>query len=133
MGCKDTVLPDPLLKNHSVKCLTFDEKIRKPYKDNLCLFRALALNLHGNEVLEEETSKLSNLFLDKSGGSDPANFRGVSMEDIAAVEDFVRTDVLLFDVDFVDGSMIDELARRSTGKHQNCRAFTLNYSHLPCL
>ena len=29
MGCKDTVLPNPLLKNHSVKCLTFGENTRK--------------------------------------------------------------------------------------------------------
>ena len=26
MGCKDTVLPEPLLKNHNVNCLTFEKK-----------------------------------------------------------------------------------------------------------
>ena len=46
MGCKDTVLPEPLLKN--VRCLTFERKTRQHYNDNLCLFRALALHLHGN-------------------------------------------------------------------------------------
>ena len=40
MGCKDTVLPEPLLKNHSVNCLTFERNTRQPYNDNLCLFRA---------------------------------------------------------------------------------------------
>ena len=29
-GCNDTVLPDPLLTNHSVKCLTFEEYTRMP-------------------------------------------------------------------------------------------------------
>ena len=61
MGCKDAVLPECLLKNHTVNCLTFEKNTRKPYNDNLCLFRALALHLHGNERLEEEISNLFNL------------------------------------------------------------------------
>ena len=55
MGCKDAVLPESLLKNHTVNCLTFEKNTRKPNNDNLSLFRALALHLHGNERLEEET------------------------------------------------------------------------------
>ena len=54
MGCKDTVLPEQLLKNHNVDCLTFERKTRQPYNDNICLSRALALNLHGNEKPEEK-------------------------------------------------------------------------------
>ena len=30
MGCKDTVLPEPLLKNHNVNCLTFERNTRQP-------------------------------------------------------------------------------------------------------
>ena len=63
MGCKDTVLPEPLLRFGNVKCLTFEKNTRQPHNDNLCLFRALALHLHGNEKLEEETSKIFNIFL----------------------------------------------------------------------
>ena len=74
MGCKDAVLPESLLKNHTVNCLTFEKNTRKPYNDNLCLFRALALHLHGNERLEEETSKLFNLFLVNSTNPDPSKF-----------------------------------------------------------
>ena len=48
MGCKDSVLPQPLLKNQNVNCLTFEKNTRKPYKDNLCLFRAVALHLFGS-------------------------------------------------------------------------------------
>ena len=58
MGCKDTVLPEPFLENHNVSCLTFERNTRQPYNYNLCLFRALALHLHGKERLEEATSKL---------------------------------------------------------------------------
>ena len=53
MGCKDTLLPEPLLRNGNVNCLTFERNTRQPYNDNLCLFRALALHLHGNEKLED--------------------------------------------------------------------------------
>ena len=66
MGCKDTVLPEPLLKNQNVNCLTFERNTSQHYNDNLCLFRALALHLHGNEKLEEETLKIFNLFLNNS-------------------------------------------------------------------
>ena len=55
MGCKDAVLHEPLLKNHTINCLTFEENTRQPYNDNLCLFRAFALHMHGNQRLEEET------------------------------------------------------------------------------
>ena len=37
MGCKDVVLPESLLKNHTVNCLTYEQNTKKPYKDNLCL------------------------------------------------------------------------------------------------
>ena len=59
MGCEDTVLPEPLLKNHNANCLTFERNTRQPYNDNLFFFRALALHLHSNEKLEEETSNFS--------------------------------------------------------------------------
>ena len=120
MGCRDTVLPAPLLKNHSVnflKCLTTEKSTRKPYNDNLCLSTALALHLHGNERREEETSKLFNLFLKKISGNHPENFPGVCKEDIAAVEDIVWADIFLYDIEIVDRSMIGELPRRTTGKH----------------
>ena len=98
-------------------CLTYEEKTRKPYNDNLCLFKALALHMLGNERLEEETSKVFNLFPKKLVGFDTANFRGVFMEDNTIVEDIVQADILLYDIDIVDGSMIGEPARRSVGKH----------------
>ena len=63
MDCKDAVLPESLLKNHTINCLFFEKNTRKPYNDNLRLFRALALHLHRNERLEQETSKLFNLLL----------------------------------------------------------------------
>ena len=63
MGCKDAVLPEPLLKNHTINCLTFEENTREPYNKKLCLFRALALHLKESQGLEEETSNFIQFFL----------------------------------------------------------------------
>ena len=74
MGCKDTVLPEPLLRNCNVKFFIFERNTRQPHNDNFCLFRVLALYLHGNGKLEEETSKNFNFFLKNSEEGDVSNF-----------------------------------------------------------
>ena len=118
MGCKDSVLPEPLLKNQIVNCLTYEQNTKKPYKDDLCLFRALALHLHGNERLEKETSKTFNLFLHNCGEADPSKIQGVHMIDIPKVEEMLQLNSLLHDIDFVDRELIGELARRSNQKFE---------------
>ena len=103
MGCTDSVLPEPLLKNQIVNCLTFEKNTRKPYNDNLCLFRAVALHFFGNERLEEGTSKIFNLFLNNCGEADPSKFQSVHMTDIPKVEELLQLNIFLYDIDFVDG------------------------------
>ena len=118
MGCKDTVLPEPLLRNGNVNCPTYEKNTLQPYNDNLCLFRALVLHLHGNKKLEEETSKIFNLFLNNSEERDPSKFQGVHMTDIPKVEEMLQLNIFLYDIDFVDGELIGELARRSIQKFE---------------
>ena len=91
---------------------------RKPYNDNLCLFRAVALHLFGNERLEEETSKLFNLFPINSKNPDLSKFQGVCMDDIPSVEDIVGINISIYDIDLSDGAMAGELARRSIKKYE---------------
>ena len=38
MGCKNAVLPELLLKNHTINCLALEENTRQPYNDKLRLF-----------------------------------------------------------------------------------------------
>ena len=118
MGCKDTVLPEPLLKNHKVNCLTFERITRQPYSDNLCLFRALALHLHGNEKLEEETSKFFNLFLNNCEEGDPSIIQGAHMTGNPKIEDLLQLNIFLYDIDFLDGELIGELCRGSNQKYE---------------
>ena len=119
MGCKNAVLPEPLLKSHTINCLTYKESTRQPYNDNLCLFRPLTFLLHGIQRLEEETSKLFNFFINKMDGLSPNQFQGVHMNDILTVEDMLTLNIFFFDIDFVDGNIIGELARRSVQKCDN--------------
>ena len=118
MGCKDAVLPEPLLKNGTINCLTYDENTRQPYIDNLCLFGALALHLHGTQRLEEETLKLFNLFINKMDGLSPNQFQGVHINDIPTVEELLTLNILLYDIDIVEKHIIGEPARRSVQKYK---------------
>ena len=119
MGCKDTVLTEPLLKNHNVNCLTLERNTLQPYNDNLCLFKALALHLHGIKKLEEETSKNFNLFLNNSEGRDVLKFQVVHLNDIPKIEVLLQLNIFLYDIDFVDGELIGELCRRTIQKYEN--------------
>ena len=118
MGCKDTVLPEPFLRNCNVNCLTFERNKRQPYNDNPCLFRSLGLHLHGNEKLEEETSKNFNLFLNNTEEGDVSKIEGVQLNDIPKVENLLHLTIFLYDIDFVDGELIAELCRRSIQKYE---------------
>ena len=119
MGCKNAVLPEPLLRNGTINCLTYEESTRQPYNENLCLLRAPALRLHGTQRLEEETSKLFNLFINKMDGLSPNQFQAVHMNDILSVEDLLTLNILLYDVDIVEGNIVGELDRRSVKKYDN--------------
>ena len=119
MGSKNAVLPEPLLENHTVNCLTYEENTRQPYTDNLCLFRALAPHMHGTQRLEEETLKLFKLFINKKDGLSPNQFQGVHMNDIPTVKDLLTLNILLYNIDIVDGNIVGELARRSVQKYEN--------------
>ena len=127
MGCKDAVLPESLLRNPSISCPTYEQNTKKTYKDNLCLFTALAL-----QRLEEETSKLLNLFLVNSTSPDPSKFQGVRMDDIPSVEDIVGIYIFIYDIDLIDGAMVGELARRSIKKYENVQLIQYN-SHICCV
>ena len=130
MGCKDSVLPEPLLKNQNVNCLSLEKSTRKPYNDNVCLFRAVSLHSFGNDRLEEETSKMFNLFLNNCGETDPSKFQGVHMTDIPKVEEMLQLNIFLYDVDFVDGELIGELARRIIQKFEKSVKLSRYNNHI---
>ena len=97
MGCKDVILPKPLLSKGTINCFTYEESTRQLYNDILCFFRALLLHLHGIRRLEERNSKIFNLFIIKKDGLSANQFQGVHMTDIPNVDDRLTLNILLFD------------------------------------
>ena len=75
--------------------------------------------MHENQRLEEETSKLFNFIINKMDGLSPNQFQGVHMNDIPNVEDLLTLNILLYDIDIVDGNIVGELARRNVQKYEN--------------
>ena len=117
MACRDAVLSESFQTIiQSIVLLT--SRTPKNHKDNLCLFRALALHLHGNEGLEEETSEFFNLFHINSTNPDPLMFQGICMVDIPSAEDIVGIKIFIYDIDLIDGAMVGELPRRSIRKYE---------------
>ena len=114
MGCPDSVLPEPLLRHTQVNCL-LSNKDKEPYKDHLCLFRALAMYMNGHKDIDSHTSRYFTEFIPKSG-YDPKNFRGVSVEDLPVVEEIVQRNIFIYDFDIQEGEYVGELARRSIGR-----------------
>ena len=121
-GCKDAVLHKPLLnnsKNHKVIYLTFEENTRQPYHVKLCLFGALALHLHGNQELEEQTSKMFIVFINRMDGLSPRQFGGVHKDDISVFRDLLQLNFFIFEIHIVDGKILGESARRSVQNYEN--------------
>ena len=83
-----------------------DQNTKQPYTDNLCLFRALAVHLHGRTSLETSTPKIPN----EKSGCDSEQFHGVSMDSLPIVENVVEKNIFIYDIDFEAGDFVGELA-----------------------
>ena len=69
-------------------CL-LSNKVKEPYKDQLCLFRALVMYMNGHIDLDSRNSRYFTEFVSKSG-YDPQKFGRVSVKDSLVVEEAVR-------------------------------------------
>ena len=58
-------------------------------------------------------------------------FQGVHLNDIPIVEDLLALNILLYDIDIVDGNIVGELARRSVQKYENT-VRVLRYNNYIC-
>ena len=117
--CKDALSTEPLLKNCSIHCRTFEKATRQPYNDNLCLCHAHILLLYGTQEVEGETSKTFNLFINKMDGLSPDEFQAVHMGVIFVVKDVLTLNILLYEIDFFVGNVIVELAKVVVQRNEN--------------
>ena len=115
MGCTDSTLPEPLLRNPEVNCLVSNGH-NEPYNDNLCLFRAIAIHLFGSVDVELHATDIFHNFITVSG-CDSESFTGVSFDQIPIIEELIKQNIFIYDFDIEDGEIIGELVRRSVERY----------------
>ena len=86
--------------------------------------------MNGNERLEEETSTFLNCILINSTNPDPPKSQGFCMDDNPSVEVIVGINIFIYDIDFIDGSVVGELARRSIKKYKKIVQLIRYNSHI---
>ena len=116
MGCIEAVLPEELLRRSDVNCVV-SNGYGETYKDYLCLFRAIAVHLYGSSELETNAKNLFSAFPHEFG-HDAINFRGVSIDHLVFVENAIKHNIFIYDIDIVDGEFVGELARRSVEMYE---------------
>ena len=92
---------EPLQGYTQVNCL-LSVKDKQPYKDHLCLFRALTSYFYDHRNLVAHTSQLFTELISKSG-YDPKDFRGVSIDDLPLVEEIAERNIFINDFDIQEG------------------------------
>ena len=117
MGCLDVFIPEQLLRRSDVNCLATNG-YGETYKDYLCLFRAVAVHMYGSAELERNAAKFLGDFLLESG-HDVIKLRGVSMDHIVFVENVIKHNIFIYDIDIEDGDFVGELARRNIEMYEN--------------
>ena len=128
MGCTDSPLPEPLLRNPEVNCLVSNGH-NEPYNDSLCLFRATAIHLFGSVDVELHATEKFHNFITASG-CDPESFTGVSFDQIPIIEELIKQNIFIYDFDIEDGEIIGELVRRSVERYdENIKLLRYN-SHI---
>ena len=130
-GCTDAVLPELLLRNCTINCLTSGKKTKQTQIDNLCLFRAVALNLQENHWLAEENLEIFTSSVKRMDGLSPSQFKGVHMNDLPVAEDLLTLNNLLYDLDIVGWNNLVELVGRSAQKYEST-AGLLRYNDRIC-
>ena len=129
MVCTDSPLPEPLLGNSEVNCLLSNGH-DEPYNDNLCLFRAIAIHLFGSVDVKLQAIRIFHNFVTASG-CDPENLTGVSFDQIPIIEEQIKQNIFIYDIDIEDGEIIGGLVRRSVERYdENIKL--LRYNNHTC-
>ena len=129
LGCVQESIPPSLLRNPLVKCFVSDCEL-KPYQDNLCMFRALAYELNGSVNLQQNTEKLTQMFLSATG-KDGESFPGIHEDDIPFFEELTDRNIQVYTIFIGDQSEIyAELTRRSCLKRAQTTSLLRYDNHI---
>ena len=119
IGCVGINLPDYVKNNKAIIGLEKDH-YSAVYRDNLCLFRCLALHL-GREA--------AALYAEYSD-EDVHDFTGVPLDELDKVETKFKTNICVYQlVEIADGKTTAELVRRSMGHYTETMYLNLYETH----
>ena len=74
-------------------------------------------SLYGSSELETNAKYLFSALLHESG-YDAVDFRGESIDRLVFVENAIKHNIFIYDIDIVDGNFVGELARRSNEMYE---------------
>ena len=128
LGCITQNIPSIFLRNGYIKCFVSDCE-KKPYQDNLCMFRALVYDLYGSVQLQHKTMELMQMFL--SATRRDATFPGIHEDDIPVLEALVDRNIQIYSIFFDEQlEMFAELTRRSSMKRSKTTSILRYENHI---
>jgi hypothetical protein len=132
--------PNHIQKNRSVLGLFKNPKTGKPYQDNLCFFRCLAVarNCLCREgccscktVSERTTRMLYREYLERMGETeDDEEFPGVDESDLLGLEDAFQVAIAVFSLDIERKAKVVWCSKRSFPKRLNLNLHNKHYSYI---
>ena len=126
IGCVGVTLPDYLKHNKAIVGLEKDSH-GVIYRDNICLFRCLALH-QGCDVRRLETTVVT--LYAKYTDTLVHDFAGVPLDELDKVETKFKTNVCVYQlVEIADGKTTAELVRRSPAQYQETMYLNLYEAH----
>ena len=129
LGCITQNIPSILLRNGYFKCFVSDCE-KKPYEDNLCMFRALAYDLYGSDELQNKTMEMMQMFLSATKRDDET-FPGIHEDDIPVLEEITDRNIQVYTIFFEEQSeMFAELTRRSLKKRTKTTSLLRYENHI---
>lgn len=122
LGCKNTDIPIFIQQSRAVRTLLYNKLSKKPFDDNLCMFRAIATHKSDRwEGVEILTAELFEKFLHAVGDCEKRNFRGVKQNEITLLENITDTNINIYSAskNGNDGHIVGEQVRRSLGLYND--------------
>ena len=130
IGCVGVALPDYVKRNKAIVGLEKDGH-GVIYRDNLCLFRCLALH-QGCDVRRLEVT-VATLYA-KYTDTPVRDFAGVTLDELDEVETTFKTNVVVYKLEEIgDGKTTSELVWRSTDQYPDTmyvNIFETHYSYI---
>ena len=128
IGCSSITNVEAIKKNKAIVSALTDCNGR-PYENNLCLFRAIALSRKKNATLERTTNEYFSKFINESN-ADKTEYKGVLLSQLPAIERIFQTSITVFTLDNTNESQaIAKLISRSSTNYPEKIYLHLQQNH----